>query len=79
MAIEIACPQCRGHAIDELPPEKSFEYFTLNKCEYCEGNGTVSLIKHYFIIGEHRRIKSLRKFIQICSEYKKNKIQNESY
>lgn len=79
MAIEIACPQCRGHEIGETPPEKPFPYFRENKCDYCEGTGNVSLVKHYYVIGEHRLIKKLRRFLKVCSDFKKNKMQNESF
>lgn len=79
MTIEIACPQCRGHEIGELPPEKQFSYFNNNPCKYCENTGKINLMKHYFIIGEHKKIKSLKRFIRTLGDYKRNKIQNERY
>lgn len=68
MNIKIPCPQCRGHAIGENAPEKPFKYFRENKCSYCQGKGTVSLIHHYFKMGDDKKIKRIKKFILDCKK-----------
>lgn len=63
MNIKIPCPQCRGHAIGETAPEKPFKYFRENLCSYCLGKGTVSLVKHYFNIGEGKKIRNIKRYM----------------
>jgi hypothetical protein len=72
--IKIPCPACRGHAIDEPIPEKPWN----PDCTYCDKKGEVSYLKHLFVMGEHKKIKRVKRFIKMLNDFKKNKELNNS-
>lgn len=83
MTIKIACPACRGYDwnsanrenFKDVVPEKPH----IADCKYCNNTRTVSLLKHYYVLGKHKEIKKLKRFIKVLEDFKRNKIQNQSF
>ena len=70
--IKIPCPACRGHAIDEPIPDKPWN----PDCTYCGAKGEVSYIKRLYVMGEHKTITRVKKFISLLQDFKANKEKN---